>query len=187
MINANNRNRHYIMNSKVFSEKPLCYLRNKDIKKWYSKKFPSGLPFEDEFYHKRRERSISSKSVPSDYGSFENDNDNYHSQSLLPFEEEIACQRLTSEALFVDFSKLLYEKRTNSIKNNISNIKSNSDNLVLNEAYRSIFSNVLNENNTLYSGAITICNQPVIYVQWSSKQMRLHKEYDKVSNRYDKV
>lgn len=156
-----------------------------------SKNFPSGLLFEDEFCHKRRGRLISSKSVPSDYASIENDNNNYHSQSFLPFEEEFAYQRPTSEVLYVDFSKSIHGKfksHSNSIKNSISNcnyITNNSDNSVLNEVYEGIFSNFSNENNT---DAITICNQPVIYVavQWCPKQrIGLHEIY--IPNRYDKV
>lgn len=67
----------------------------------FSTKFPNGMPFEDEFYHKRR-NSISAKSEVSDYGSFENDESD---RSLLPFEDEFTRQRPSNEPLYVDFSK----------------------------------------------------------------------------------
>lgn len=72
----------------------------------FSKKFPNGLPFEDEFYNKRR-HSISTKSEVSDYGSYENDDSD---RSLLPFEEEFAGRRPSNE-IYVDFSKQISPHR----------------------------------------------------------------------------
>lgn len=99
-----NNNNNEIMNDKSFDLK-----RNKHFYAStrsgasYSTKYPNGLPFEDEFYHRKRQNSVSStsKSELSDYGSIDNDSD----QSLLPFEDEYSHNRPSTEALYVDFSK----------------------------------------------------------------------------------
>lgn len=163
------------MNSKLFSENS----RDKDIQTSYSKKFPFGLPFEDEFYYKRHERSISVKSMPSDYGSIDIDNHSIHSQSLLSIEEEYACQRPTSEAIYVDFSKLIYESKSAYLRSIRNSYRSSFESPVPNIAF-------LINNNTLHSGGVTN-DQRVLYVdiKWCSKHMKSHNDY--ISYRLDTV
>lgn len=144
---------------------------------YFSSEFPNGLPFEDEFYHKKRQKSVSStsKSERSDYGSIDNDSD----QSLLPFEEEFSRQRPSIEALYVDFSKPIttttsYSKSTNNDFSS-SNCSSNSSScLNINKSH----------NEYDYSCKNYVCNpdevivqdQPVVYVavQWCSNHSNLN-------------
>lgn len=161
----------------------------------YSTEFPNGLPFEDEFYrnysHKHRDKSnVSSKSELSDYGSIENDSDNsHHSHSLLPFEEEFAGRRPSTEALYVDFSrpitassrkaaaaatKSFYSKSSlNDFSS--SNCSSNSSsNVAINTAHNYDLSSPSNYVNN--PDEVIVSNQPVVYVavQWRSNQNGLN-------------
>lgn len=69
----------------------------------FSKKFPNGLPFEEEFYHSRKRNSV--KSENSDFSTaYESD------QCPLPFEEEFSRRKSFTEPLYVDFSKRLPDK-----------------------------------------------------------------------------
>lgn len=73
----------------------------------FSTKFPKGLPFEDEFYHSRKRNSV--KSENSDFSTaYESD------QCPLPFEEEFSRCKSSTEPLYVDFSKRLPSKETNT-------------------------------------------------------------------------
>lgn len=161
----------------------------------YSTEFPNGLPFEDEFYRnhgKRRDKSVSSKSELSDYGSIENDSDHSHSHSLLPFEEEFACRRPSTEALYVDFSKpIARRKATNSYysKSSItdfssSNCSSNSSsNVAINNAHDYGFSS---PNYVNSPDEVIVSSQPVVYVavQWRSNPNGLN---DRKLHRFDAV
>lgn len=150
----------------------------------YSTKFPNGLPFEDEFYQKRR-NSTSTKSEVSDYGSYENDDDDDDAndidrRSLLPFEDEFSRQRPSSndEALYVDFSKPIASKRMNNIdcnmhesnKNNNNNNRSigNSDNNDRNKHKINETKSCSNRNYVCNPNEVIIRDQPVVYVavQW---------------------
>lgn len=135
----------------------------------YSTKFPNGLPFEDEFYHKRR-NSTSTKSEVSDYGSYENDDDDDNDvdrQSLLPFEDEFARQRPSSneDALYVDFSKTVETHRKNNAThfggcNTKTNNKMNSNKFETKSSS--------NRNYVCNPNEVIIHDQPVVYVavQW---------------------
>lgn len=152
----------------------------------YSAKFPNGLPFEDEFYHKRR-NSTSTKSEVSDYGSYENDDDDANDidrRSLLPFEDEYACQRPSSndEALYVDFSKPIEPTNQHELGHaptNRSNQhfgKRNCNNGDQSDANRRITSgnnvyetkSISNRNYVCNPNEVIVRDQPVVYVavQW---------------------
>lgn len=62
----------------------------------YSSKFPNGLPFEDEFYHRRRKSLSETSSTASSSDLSEN----------LPFADEFS-RKPSNEALYVDFTKPL--------------------------------------------------------------------------------
>lgn len=149
----------------------------------YSTKFPNGLPFEDEFYTKRR-NSTSTKSEVSDYGSYENEYDDDNDadrQSLLPFEDEFARQRPSSndEALYVDFSKPIARNRNNDA-NHDAHEHSGHDNSHFGHCNGStnmkIIKNNLKNETKSCSNRNYVCNpdeviirdQPVVYVavQW---------------------
>lgn len=158
----------------------------------YSTEFPNGLPFEDEFYrnysNKHRDKSnVSSKSELSDYGSIENDSDNsHHSHSLLPFEEEFAGRRPSTEALYVDFSKPItassrkaatksFYSKTSLNDFSSSNCSSNSSsNVAINAAHNYDLSSPSNYVNN--PDEVIVSNQPVVYVavQWRSNQNGLN-------------
>lgn len=153
----------------------------------YSTKFPNGLPFENEFYHKRR-NSTSTKSEVSDYGSYENDDDHDDNNdvdrhSLLPFENEFERQRPSSndEALYVDFSKPIATNRKNTdddhdiVHKQINNNRqfgscnaqtNNTNNINNNNKYETTSSS--NRNYVCNPNEVIIRDQPVVYVavQW---------------------
>lgn len=145
----------------------------------YSTKFPNGLPFEDEFYHKRR-NSTSTKSEVSDYGSYENDDDinDEDRQSLLPFEDEFARQRPSSneESLYVDFSKPIASNRNNNADHDSDpdqnnqhyghcNGQTNKKIIKINQYETKSCSN---RNYVCNPNEVIIRDQPVVYVavQW---------------------
>ncbi|KAM8703060.1 hypothetical protein ACLKA7_005404 [Drosophila subpalustris] len=80
------------------------------LKKAYSKKFPQGLPFEDEFYGQRQRSYSQSSSNYSCYSSLEaattpqDDDDDVD-------DDEFQRKPLTDEALYVDFSKVVHSHR----------------------------------------------------------------------------
>lgn len=84
----------------------------------FSSKFPQGMPFEDEFYHKRS-NSISTKSEVSDYGSFDDGG-----RSLLPHEGEFSRQRPSNEDFYVDFSKRFSPSNKSAVSSGIDNSSS---------------------------------------------------------------
>lgn len=159
----------------------------------YSTKFPNGLPFEDEFYHRKRQNSVSStpKSELSDYGSFDNDSDH----SLLPFEDEYSHRRPSTEALYVDFSKpinsfnsTLSSKSTKHYTNggngngsqcssgNISCSSNSESNLTLSKPFND-FNDYSCKNYVCNPDEVIIHDQPVVYVavQLSSNKSDLNK------------
>lgn len=160
----------------------------------YSTKFPNGLPFEDEFYRRKRQNSVSStpKSELSDYGSFDNDSDH----SLLPFEDEFSHRRPSTEALYVDFSKpinsfnsTLSSKSTKHGLNggsgngsqcssgNISCSSNNSESsLTLLKPFND-FNDYSCKNYVCNPDEVIVHDQPVVYVavQLSSNQIDLNK------------
>lgn len=164
---------------------------NNNYKQSFSTEFPNGLPFEDEFYHKKREKSYSSKSSElSDYGSIENDSD--QSQSRLPFEEEFACQRPSTEALYVDFSKPIFKKTTtnsysksslNDFSSSSCSSSNSSSNVAINKVHKYDYSykNCVNNSNE-----VIVNDQPVVHVavQWYSKQNGPH---NRRPHRFDAV
>lgn len=176
-------------NTRFIPDKPKHNSSNKTIKQSYSKEFPNGLPFEDEFYHQKRDKSISSKSELSDYGSIENDSD--HSHSLLPFEEEFACRRPSVEALYVDFSKPIakkaiansYSKSSNNEFSSSSCSSNSSSNVAINKAHNYDYSS---KNYVYNPNEVIVSNQPVVYVavQWRSNQKGLT---DRKPHRFDAV
>lgn len=131
-------------------------LSNSTSSSSYSTKFPNGLPFEDEFYHKRR-NSTSTKSEVSDYGSIENDDDDSYEKdrSLLPFEDEFSHRRPSSDTLYVDFSKPI-------TKTHLDSAKSRNSAIIGSKYDRSGRKYICNPNE------VTIQDQPVVYVavQW---------------------
>lgn len=149
----------------------------------YSTKFPNGLPFEDEFYTKRR-NSTSTKSEVSDYGSYENDYDDDNDadrRSLLPFEDEFARQRPSSndEALYVDFSKPIARNHNNDANhdahNHISHNNSHFGHCNGSNNMKIIKNNIKyetkscsNRNYVCNPDEVIIRDQPVVYVavQW---------------------
>lgn len=70
------------------------------LKKAYSKKFPQGLPFEDEFYGCRNRSYSQSSSNYSFYSSVGQDD-----------EDEFQRKPATDEALYVDFSKVVHSHK----------------------------------------------------------------------------
>lgn len=66
----------------------------------FSSKFPNGLPFEDEFYHRRR-KSLSETS------SLTSSSDSADSRNFNPFEDDEFSRKPSNEALYVDFTKPL--------------------------------------------------------------------------------
>ncbi|XP_064551042.1 formin-J-like [Drosophila montana] len=76
------------------------------LKKAYSKKFPQGLPFEDEFYGRRNRSYSQSSSNYSFYSSV--------GAPATPQDEdddEFQRKPATDEALYVDFSKVVHSHR----------------------------------------------------------------------------
>lgn len=141
----------------------------------YSTKFPNGLPFEDEFYQKRRQNSVSStsKSELSDYGSIDNDNDS--DQSLLPFEEEFARQQPSNEALYVDFSKPI-GSAANSYSTSANNgFSSNNSNSSSSSNLNNISSHCTSRNYVCNPDDVIVQDQPVVYVAvkwWANEANR---------------
>lgn len=148
----------------------------------YSTKFPNGLPFEDEFYHKRR-NSTSTKSEVSDYGSYENDDDDANDverRSLLPFEDEFARQRPSSndEALYVDFSKPIAPNRKHNMDRPVPEPNNNNhrpfgncnerNKHKINEMTKYETKSCSNRNYVCNPNEVIIRDQPVVYVavQW---------------------
>lgn len=70
----------------------------------YSKNFPSGLPFEDEFYRKNRSYSGTPLSNFSNYSQSFYDKNNYEDEFL---------RKPSNEPLYVDFSKSLPNSNSN--------------------------------------------------------------------------
>lgn len=70
----------------------------------YSKNFPSGLPFEDEFYRKNRSYSGTPLSNYSNYSQSFYDKNNYEDEFL---------RKPSNEPLYVDFSKSLPNSNAN--------------------------------------------------------------------------
>lgn len=183
----NSKNTRNISN-KLKPSQPL--INKKNTKQAFSTEFPNGLPFEDEFYHKKREKSMSSKSELSDYGSIENDSD--HSHSLLPFEEEFACRRPSTEALYVDFSKPIARKTiNNSYSKSIIN-GSNSGSCSSSSSSSGVTINTANHYDYLSKDymynpdEVIVRNQPVVYVavQWRSNKNEIT---DRNPHRFDAV
>lgn len=170
----------------------------------YSTKFPNGLPFEDEFYHKRR-NSTSTKSEVSDYGSYENDDDDDNDAdrgSLLPFEDEFARQRPSSndEALYVDFSKPIASTRKNITTHDVhehntnrnrhhfgggggcngrSNNNNNNNKTIEINKYETTKSSS-NRNYVCNPNEVIIRDQPVVYVAvqwWASANSNNNREH----------
>lgn len=140
----------------------------------YSTKFPNGLPFEDEFYHKRR-NSTSTKSEVSDYGSYEDDDNDIDRRSLLPFEDEFARQRPSSndESLYVDFSKPIASPRNTSTAHDVVHRQSGrhhfgSCNARNNTKMIEMAKSNANRNYVCNPNEVIVRDQPVVYVavQW---------------------
>lgn len=147
----------------------------------YSTKFPNGLPFEDEFYTKRR-NSTSTKSEVSDYGSYENEYDDDNDadrRSLLPFEDEFARQRPSSndEALYVDFSKPIATNRNHDAEHDAHELSNNrhfgrcngSSNMeIIKNNIKYETKSCSNRNYVCNPDEVIIRDQPVVYVavQW---------------------
>ncbi|EDV94317.1 GH20308 [Drosophila grimshawi] len=77
------------------------------LKKAFSKKFPQGLPFEDEFYGHRNRSYSQSSSNYSFYSSV-------GAQTTTPHDEdddEFQRKPATDEALYVDFSKVVHSHK----------------------------------------------------------------------------
>lgn len=186
-LSSNSKNTRNISNKLKPSS---LFINENNTKQAFSTEFPNGLPFEDEFYHKKREKSMSSKSELSDYGSIENDSD--HSHSLLPFEEEFACRRPSLEALYVDFSKPIARKTTNSsysksIINGFSSgscsSSSSSSGVIINKADNYDY---LSKDYMYNPDEVVVRNQPLVYVavQWRSNQNGIT---DQKPHRFDAV
>lgn len=150
---ANNNNKKQMKDNVSKINETIKNDRNGSVTS-FSTKFPNGLPFENEFYHKRL-NSTSTKSEASDYGSYDNDSD----QSLLPFEDEFSRQRSSNEALYVDFSKPITTSQnvngTKNKKHNFSDCNKYDDS----SSFRNYVCN---------PDEVIIQDQPVVYVavQW---------------------
>lgn len=71
----------------------------------YSSKYPNGLPFEDEFYHRRR-KSLSETSSNTVSSSDSSDSRNF------PFEDDEFSRKPSNEALYVDFTKSFHNNES---------------------------------------------------------------------------
>lgn len=181
----NNHNNHTHINHNAFSSGRHSDSNNPAKILSYSKKFPNGLPFEDEFYHKKRQKSVSSasKSELSDYGSIDNDSD----QSLLPFDDEFSRRQPSIEALYVDFSKPI---STTTSYSNASNTEFSGSNCSSNSS--SCFN--INRSHTDFDYAcksyvcspddVIVRDQPVVYVavQWCSNHSSVNGHDGKVKH-----
>lgn len=183
--NKNNNSNNNIQTTIAFSSGRHSDSNNPAKSLSYSRKFPNGLPFEDEFYNKKRQKSVSStsKSELSDYGSIDNDSD----QSLLPFDDEFSRRQPSTEALYVDFSKPI---STTTSYSNASNTEFSGSNCSSNS------SSCLNINRTHtdfdYSCKNYVCSpddvivrdQPLVYVavQWCSNHSSLNGHDTKVKH-----
>lgn len=91
-ITSNNNQNHYNHKlSSIKSSKENNYTS-------YSSKYPNGLPFEDEFYHRRR-KSLSETSSNTISSSDSSDSRNF------PLEDDEFSRKPSNEALYVDFTK----------------------------------------------------------------------------------
>lgn len=94
---------HHHHQTRNTNKKQMTAYTNNHLLSSFSKKFPNGLPFEDEFYRSRKRNSV--KSENSDFSTaYESD------QCPLPFEEEFSRRKSSTEPLYVDFSKRLPDK-----------------------------------------------------------------------------
>lgn len=73
----------------------------------YSSKYPNGLPFEDEFYH-RRKKSLSETSSSNTLSS-----DSSSDHRPFAFEDDEFSRKPSNEALYVDFTKPLFSHSGN--------------------------------------------------------------------------
>lgn len=112
-INNNNNNHHVHSLNHQHANNNTTHLNNnhnlsiigkksKENFTSYSSKYPNGLPFEDEFYH-RRKKSLSETSSSNTLSSSESsDSRNF------PFEDDEFSRKPSNEALYVDFTKPLF-------------------------------------------------------------------------------
>lgn len=123
----------------------------------YSSKYPNGLPFEDEFYHRRR-KSLSETSSNTISSSDSSDSRNF------PFEDDEFSRKPSNEALYVDFTK--------SFHNNESKL-STTNRLLKTTALSAQMTNLGNNNNSnkvplseynrRINGVHSSCNNHQIY------------------------
>lgn len=92
-LNKNSMCHQSVSKNQLFTKKlrDNCYKADEQS---YSLKFPNGMPFEQEFYHKNCENSISLKSILSDNSTSENDGD----RLSLSFEE-----KNSTEAIYINY------------------------------------------------------------------------------------
>lgn len=115
----------------------------------YSSKYPNGLPFEDEFYHRRR-KSLSETSSNT-VSSSDSDSRNFR------FEDDEFSRKPSNEALYVDFTK--------SFHNNESKLSTTNRLLRTQAMSAQLKSKIppLSEYNRRINGVHSSCNTSHIY------------------------
>lgn len=139
-------------NNTTFATHHHHYTRNSNKKQMtvFSKKFPHGLPFEDEFYRSRKRNSV--KSENSDFSTaYESD------QCPLPFEEEFSRRKSSTEPLYVDFSKRIPDKDANEDDDDDDTVVSTHTNHFFDKFDRA-------SNYVCNPNEVIVHDQPVVHV-----------------------
>lgn len=130
----------------------------------YSSKYPNGLPFEDEFYHRRR-KSLSETSSNTISSSDSSDSRNF------PFEDDEFSRKPSNEALYVDFTKSFHNNesklsttnrllRTTALSAQMTKSTSNSNKVPLSEYNRRINGVHSSCNSHIYKNSHLLENGP---------------------------
>lgn len=104
-INKHSTNGHITSNNNNNNNHKISVKSKENNYTSYSSKYPNGLPFEDEFYHRRR-KSLSETSSNTVSSSDSSDSRNF------PFEDDEFSRKPSNEALYVDFTKSFHNNES---------------------------------------------------------------------------
>lgn len=124
--------------------------------KSFSAKFPNGLPFENEFYHYRKNRR---SSIASDSTNSNNSSDeftNHHRLSSSPYQDEFR-RNPSNDALYVDFTLKSFDSFADNDKSAKNIIKPSSD-LTIKTKYILTDKNCFCEFETVKNGSAKLGN-----------------------------
>lgn len=115
--NQHANNHHHTATMHLNNNNNIIGKKSKENFTSYSSKYPNGLPFEEEFYH-RRKKSLSETSSSNTLSSSESSDlsghHHNHNHHHFPFEDDEFTRKPSNEALYVDFTKPLFNHTNNN-------------------------------------------------------------------------